>query len=76
MLLQDEALAVRAATLQLLGHLARWNPALILPDLRHLLMDILMHQHRPYVQLLHLHMPINHWHVNCSLLPLCVAGLI
>ena len=41
-LLQDEALAVRAATLRLLGHLARWNPALVLPDLRHLLMDILI----------------------------------
>lgn len=41
LLLQDEALAVRAAALQLLGRLARYNPAPILPPLRKFLMEII-----------------------------------
>ena len=42
MLLQDEALAVRAAALQLLGRLARLNPAPILPDLRRALIELIL----------------------------------
>ena len=41
LLLQDEALAVRAAALQLLGRLARYNPAPILPPLRRFLMELI-----------------------------------
>lgn len=41
LLLQDEALAVRAAALQLLGRLAQYNPAPILPPLRRFLMELI-----------------------------------
>ncbi len=40
--LQDEALAVRAAALRLLGRLARLNPAPILPELRQILMELII----------------------------------
>ena len=42
LMLEDEALAVRACTLQLLGRLARLNPALILPVLRKLLVGLII----------------------------------
>ncbi len=40
--LEDEALAVRACVLQLLGRLSRLNPAPILPSLRRVLMDLII----------------------------------
>ena len=42
MLLQDESLAVRAAALRLLGRLAVLNPAPILPDLRRVLVELIL----------------------------------
>lgn len=42
LLLQDEALSVRAAALRLLGRLASINPAPILPVLRRLLSDVIL----------------------------------
>lgn len=42
LMLEDEALAVRASALQLLGRLARLNPALILPVLRKLLVALII----------------------------------
>jgi hypothetical protein len=42
LMLEDEALAVRACTLQLLGRLARMNPALILPVLRKVLIELII----------------------------------
>ena len=42
MLLQDESLAVRAAALRLLGRLAILNPAPILPDLRRVLVELIL----------------------------------
>ena len=40
--MQDEALVVRAAALRLLGRLARLNPAPILPELRQVLMELII----------------------------------
>lgn len=40
--LQDETLAVRIAALRLLGRLACLNPAAILPELRHVLMELII----------------------------------
>lgn len=42
MLLQDESLAVRAAALRLLGRLSVLNPAPILPDLRRVLVELIL----------------------------------
>lgn len=42
LVLEDEALAVRACVLQLLGRLSRLNPAPILPSLRRVLMDLII----------------------------------
>lgn len=42
LVLQDEALAVRACALQILGRLSRLNPAPILPGLRRVLMDLIV----------------------------------
>lgn len=42
LMLEDEALAVRACTLQLLGRLSRLNPASILPMLRKVLIDLII----------------------------------
>lgn len=42
LMLEDEALAVRACALQLLGRLARLNPALIIPVLRKLLNGLII----------------------------------
>ena len=42
LMLEDEALAVRACALQLLGRLARLNPSLILPVLRKLLIGLII----------------------------------
>lgn len=42
LMLEDEALAVRAHTLQILGRLSRLNPAPILPGLRRVLMDLII----------------------------------
>lgn len=42
LMLEDEALAVRACTLQLLGRLSRLNPALILPVMRKLLIGLII----------------------------------
>lgn len=41
-ILEDEALAVRACALQILGRLSRLNPASILPGLRRVLMDLIV----------------------------------
>ncbi len=40
--LKDETLAVRTAALRLLGRLASFNPAAILPELRHVLMELII----------------------------------
>ncbi|KAL7543713.1 hypothetical protein ACHAXR_013532 [Thalassiosira sp. AJA248-18] len=42
LMLEDEALAVRACALQILGRLSRLNPAPILPGLRRVLMDLII----------------------------------
>jgi len=42
LMLEDEALAVRAGALQILGRLSRLNPAPILPGLRQVLIDLLV----------------------------------
>lgn len=42
LILQDEALATRAATLKLLGRLARENPAIVLPVARSFLVDLIV----------------------------------
>jgi FKBP12-rapamycin complex-associated protein len=42
LILEDEALAVRACALQILGRLSRMNPAPILPSLRRVLMDLIV----------------------------------
>jgi len=41
LLIQDEALSVRVASLELLGRLARLNPAPILPEMRKLLVELI-----------------------------------
>lgn len=41
LVLQDEALATRAATLKLLGRLARYNPAIVLPVMRSFLVNLI-----------------------------------
>ena len=42
LVLQDEALATRAAALKLLGRLARQNPAIVLPVMRRFLVDLII----------------------------------
>lgn len=42
LMLEDEALAVRACALQILGRLSRLNPAAILPGLRQVLCDLIV----------------------------------
>jgi len=42
LMLEDEALAVRACALQILGHVSRLNPAVTLPSLRRVLIDLII----------------------------------